>query len=87
MGEPIRIKHDGVSLRVSACGLFCERCPKMVKGQCSGCAPNHVCELPGCAKEKGVEICFDCTDFPCDKVYKFFPKDFLDFLGSDEDVG
>ncbi|MFP4459366.1 MAG: DUF3795 domain-containing protein [Candidatus Zixiibacteriota bacterium] len=87
IGKPITIEHKNQKLRVSACGLFCERCPKLLKGHCSGCAPNPVCPLPECAKEKGVKICFDCDDFPCEKVYGFFPKEFLDFLKSDEIVG
>jgi len=87
MDYPIRIKYGGQNMRVAACGLFCERCPKLLRGECSGCAPNPECAMPGCAAEKGVEICFDCPDFPCEKVYHFFRTDWLDFIKSDRDVG
>ncbi len=77
----------GECLRVGVCGLLCERCPKLKRTECSGCAPNPVCHLPACAGDRGVEICFDCPDFPCELAYRFFRKDFLDFLKSDEYVG
>jgi len=76
-------------VKISVCGLVCERCPKFLKGHCSGCGPNDFCPFPACAEEKGVEICFDCRDFPCEKHYKhkLFSEEWLDFIKSDEVVG
>lgn len=74
-------------MKVGVCGILCEKCPKFLKKHCSGCAPNPVCEMPACAKKRGVKLCFECKDFPCEINYKFFPKSWLDFLKSDEVVG
>jgi hypothetical protein len=87
MGYPITLNPGSAKIHVSACGLLCELCPKFLKKQCSGCAPNPVCEFPQCAADKGVSICFECDEFPCEKSYRFFPKSWLDFIKSDEIVG
>ncbi len=29
------------------------------------------CRLYPCAKEKGVQFCFECTDFPCDFLHPY----------------
>jgi hypothetical protein len=73
--------------KVGVCGIYCEKCPKFLKGQCSGCGENPVCKMPGCAKKKGVEFCFECPEFPCPLNYEFFSKSWLDFLKSDKVVG
>lgn len=41
--------------------------------QCDGCKMNRKladkqCKARPCAKEKGLEFCMQCDDFPCDKV-------------------
>ncbi|MFO7890825.1 MAG: DUF3795 domain-containing protein [bacterium] len=41
-------------------------------GDCSGCR-NGMCKFPYCGvircyKEKGVDFCFQCEEFPCDKT-------------------
>jgi len=41
-------------------------------GNCTGCR-NGTCKHPDCGvfhcyKEKGVEFCFQCEEFPCDKT-------------------
>lgn len=41
--------------------LVCHKC-------CKGGEGNPECEIRICCKDKGVEICFECDDFPCDKV-------------------
>ena len=58
-------------VKISVCGLVCDRCPKFVKKHCSGCGPNEFCPFPTCAKRKRIEICFDCDDFPCKKHFLF----------------
>lgn len=73
--------------KVGVCGIYCEKCPKFLKGQCSSCGENPVCKMPDCAKKKGVELCFECPEFPCPLNYKFFQKSWLDFLKSDNVVG
>ncbi len=51
-------------------GIPAERLP------CSGCVPGHgdcpvvagTCATWTCAQEHGVRFCFECTDFPCEKL-------------------
>ena len=62
------------------CGLFCGTCPSYPQ-DCHGCLSDKVragCEecSPGfrdCSREHGVTRCFDCTEFPCDRL-RWFSK-------------
>jgi len=59
-------------MKIGVCGIACEKCPRMVKGTCpagdQGCVPreNKFCKICTCAHEKGVRLCFECKDFPCE---------------------
>lgn len=47
---------------------------------CPGCRPAHgnpahlpmPCRVFPCAAQKGVHVCGDCSDFPCDYLHPFF---------------
>ena len=41
--------------------LVCQRC-------CTGGDSYPECEIRICCKERGLEICFDCSEFPCATV-------------------
>jgi len=60
----------GVRLKIGVCGIACEVCGLYKKNICKGCViePENPCPIPGCAKEKGIEFCSDCDEFPC-KIY------------------
>jgi len=32
------------------------------------------CEIKKCAEERGVEICFQCDDYPCEHIYQFLKR-------------
>lgn len=59
-------------MKIGVCGIACEKCPRMVKGTCPsgerGCMPkqNKFCRVTTCAYEKGVSLCFECSEFPCE---------------------
>lgn len=59
-------------MKIGVCGIACEKCPKMMKGTCPsypvGCEPkeNPFCKVATCAYRKGVKLCFNCPDFPCE---------------------
>ena len=59
-------------MKIGVCGIACEICPRMVKGQCpagpEGCQPraNPFCRVCSCAFEKGHRYCFQCPEFPCE---------------------
>jgi hypothetical protein len=40
------------------------------KGKCKGCRKEKcvifkTCKVRGCSEKKGVDFCFECSDFPC----------------------
>ena len=79
--------NRGDGLKVGVCGLFCERCPKLARKECSGCAANETCAMPECASSKGLKLCFDCRSFPCSKCGSLFQKGWMGFAGSRKVVG
>lgn len=73
-------------MRISTCGVVCEYCPRYRIKKCTGCNPNPHCGMPDCAEERGVEFCFLCDEFPCDRHYGkrdnrvIFDSRWLDFI-------
>ena len=62
--------------KIGVCGLACYKCVKFKTDECKGCSPKipaDICPLPSCAKKKGVEVCFEYDEFPCEKNYKGGP--------------
>jgi len=59
-------------MKIGVCGIACEVCPRMTKGTCPngdrGCQPreNKMCSIATCATRKGMALCFQCQDFPCE---------------------
>lgn len=59
-------------MRVGVCGIACEKCPRMTAGKCpngeAGCVAreNKFCAVCSCAFKKGVRLCFECAEFPCE---------------------
>ncbi|MFW9881377.1 MAG: DUF3795 domain-containing protein [Candidatus Thorarchaeota archaeon] len=49
--------------------------------ECHGCKSDHVypncakCEIRTCAKEKHVDYCFTCEDYPCEKIPERDPSE------------
>jgi hypothetical protein len=70
---------------LAPCGVNCYVCYVYLrkKKPCLGChgvdanKPNHCrnCKIKDCAKERGVDFCFDCADFPC-KIIKRMDKSY-----------
>ncbi|MBQ8831557.1 MAG: DUF3795 domain-containing protein [Oscillospiraceae bacterium] len=66
----------------SICGLFCGACPAFPE-ECHGCFSDFVrsccknCNTHGfldCAANHGVTRCYECGEFPCDKLKEFSIK-------------
>ena len=61
--------------KVTACGECCLGCKKKEIGLCEGCietdgyckewAQSGRCPIHKCAKERGVQFCGLCDEFPC----------------------
>ncbi|MCF8228811.1 MAG: DUF3795 domain-containing protein [Bacteroidales bacterium] len=73
---------------IGSCGIFCSACYSYQKGTCLGCGSENRnqqriskwnCRIRNCCKqEKHLNYCFECKEFPCDKILKFVkshPKD------------
>ncbi len=57
------------------CGIYCKRCPGVQAYNCKGCRTHGgqildfpVCKTFQCITEKGHEFCYECGDFPCEKL-------------------
>jgi hypothetical protein len=76
----------GTNLKAGVCGLpfelTCKSCKLFQTKECGGCRNNDYCPLPKCAKEKKVDTCFECKEFPCKLLYEKGPfvKEILDFF-------
>lgn len=53
-------------------------CPgcRTVNGKCPLLAPLGIeeCGIYPCAEKKGVKLCCDCSDFPCDHLHPYLDK-------------
>jgi len=62
---------------IGVCGLDCGLCPRyhtMGSSRCPGCAgQNFINKHPSCSfitccvRRRGLEVCAECSDFPCSK--------------------
>ena len=57
------------------CGIYCKRCPGVKAYNCKGCREQKgqvkdflTCKTFECITEKGHDFCFECNDFPCEKL-------------------
>ena len=60
----------------SACGLNCGLCPRyhtVGSSRCPGCAGEGFsdvhpsCGVLSCSQRKGLQVCFQCEEFPCSR--------------------
>ncbi|MHA2034999.1 MAG: DUF3795 domain-containing protein [Promethearchaeota archaeon] len=64
---------------IGICGLNCAKCPDYHTTRCENeCAKGLLgvhsssdCRLLPCAREKGYRYCFECDEFPCQKLEEF----------------
>jgi hypothetical protein len=58
-----------VKITVARCGIACEACILFICKECSGCEMENTqitrCLIFKCAKEKNVNICLQCPEYPC----------------------
>jgi hypothetical protein len=52
-------------------GVCCQGC-RATQGKCS--VMRAKCRVYPCAENKGVKLCCDCTDFPCDLLHPYADK-------------
>jgi len=57
------------------CGIYCKRCPGVKAYGCKGCREQKgqiyklpICKTYQCIINKGYDFCYECEDFPCEKL-------------------
>lgn len=61
----------------SNCGIYCSECKFLKENVCLGCTNiekpfwGDSCAIKDCCKEKKVDCCGECTDFPCELLNSF----------------
>lgn len=57
------------------CGIFCPQCPGVKIFNCKGCREQKgqikdfpVCKTYECVTSRGFTFCYECEDFPCEKL-------------------
>lgn len=78
----------------SICGLFCGACPAFPQ-DCHGCLSDFVrdccknCSTHGfldCARSHRVTRCYQCVEFPCEKLREFSTKPVINGICNHADV-
>ena len=59
------------------CGVDCAACPDRVQGGCPGCRQTvweegGACLPVACCRERGIDFCGECPDFPCAEMRDFY---------------
>jgi len=57
------------------CGIYCKRCPGVEAFNCKGCREQKgqilkfpECKTYECVMSKGHRFCYECEEFPCEKL-------------------
>ncbi|MFW9827064.1 MAG: DUF3795 domain-containing protein [Candidatus Thorarchaeota archaeon] len=57
------------------CGIYCKRCPGVEVYGCIGCRKLKglilkfpICKTYECVTDRGYEFCYECEDFPCERL-------------------
>lgn len=78
----------------SICGLFCGACPAF-PDECHGCFSDFVrepcknCTKHGfleCSSKHNVTRCYECNEFPCDKLKEFSTKPVINGICNNANV-
>ena len=67
--------NDDLKNKHAPCGIYCPRCPGVQFYKCQGCRAHQgkihkfpPCKTYECVTSKGLEFCYECEDFPCEKL-------------------
>lgn len=64
---------------IAYCGVDCSACADFKNKICPSCREtewkeNDMCMPVQCCKDRGIEICAECSDFPCDQMEAFYEE-------------
>lgn len=87
------MKKQPDSRTAAICGLFCGTCPSYPK-ECEGCLSERTASdctfchngFRDCAKAHGVVRCYECEEFPCQRLETFKGKHYCNGIGHHERV-
>lgn len=64
-------RFEGMNPIFKKYGEFSQFLEFLSKGSCQGCREKgclfEACKIPECVREQGVDYCFQCGEFPCDR--------------------
>ncbi|MEG0034505.1 MAG: DUF3795 domain-containing protein [Bacilli bacterium] len=75
----------------AVCGLFCGTCSGFIDKSCGGCLSNNCCcdcfnGFKECAAHHNVKRCYECSNFPCEKLDDFSTKHIVNGICHHKDV-
>jgi hypothetical protein len=89
------------------CGLYCGSCPVLLGTRagaeqpvCYGCKSDtnpewcSSCELKACARDRGLDFCYECSEYPCEPLTAFkdsqqypYHQEVFDYMAAIEQDG
>lgn len=81
------------NVTAAICGLYCGTCPSY-EIECEGCLSDRVapgCDVCGngfraCAESHDVIRCYECTEFPCERLEEFSKRHIVNGICHHEHV-
>ena len=66
-----------MNTQIAYCGVNCFACSDYINKICPSCkhtqwTEEDICMPVKCCKEKGIDFCAFCNNFPCDDMADFF---------------
>ncbi|MBR6472310.1 MAG: DUF1653 domain-containing protein [Firmicutes bacterium] len=64
---------------IGFCGVDCSACPDFLNSKCPGCRQSiglndEECMAAQCCMDRGILICGQCKDYPCEDMKDFFEE-------------
>ena len=64
---------------IACCGVDCSVCADYKDGKCPSCRLSEwkdgdVCMPVKCCRDRGIEYCAQCDDFPCEEMEGFYEE-------------
>lgn len=64
---------------IAYCGVDCSVCPDYLSGKCPSCrktewAEGDECMPVRCCREKKIDLCAKCDEFPCSDMKDFYDE-------------
>lgn len=64
---------------IGYCGVDCSVCTDFLEGKCPDCRSSiwpegDPCAPIACCRNRGIEVCGECGDFPCRMMAEFYKE-------------